>query len=210
MGGNVTAAVASATGLSFFLTIMQEMIAKSILPFCGICMAFALMRALDPSLRLGTLSDTLKKNYTTFIAFLMMLLSAMLAAQTTLGAGSDSLAMRSAKFAASTMIPVVGGSVSDLLRTVSTGVGYLRGTVGICAVMLLILTVLPTLIELLLIRLSWQICASLADLLGCDSEKKLLDEMASLNGYLITAVAICASVVILACSLLIHCSSAFA
>lgn len=210
MGGNVTAAVASATGLSLFLTVMQEIIAKSILPFCGICMAFALMRALDPALRLGTLSDTLKKNYTTFIAFLMMLLSAMLAAQTTLGAGSDSLAMRSAKFAASTMIPVVGGSVSDLLRTVSTGVGYLRGTVGICAVMLLILTVLPTLIELLLVRLTWQICASLADLLGCDTEKKLLDEMASLNGYLITAVAICASVVILSCSLLIHCTSALA
>ena len=209
MGGNVTAAVASASGLSLFLAVMEQLVSKSIVPFCGICLAFALVRSLDPQIRLGTLADTVKKNYTTFLGFLMMLLSAMLAAQTTLGASSDSLAMRSAKFAAGNMIPVVGGSVGDLLRTVSTGVGYLRGTVGICAVILLLLTLLPTLIELLLVRLTWQLCASFADLLGCDGEKKLLDEMASLSGYLIAAVAICSSVVVLAVSLLIHCTAAF-
>ncbi len=208
MGGNVTAAVASTTGLSLYLTVIEQLIIKSIVPFCGICLAFAMMRSLDPALRLGTLSDTIKKNYTTFLAFLMMLLSGMLAAQNVLGAGKDSIAMRSAKFAAGNMIPVVGGSISELLRTVSTGVGYLRGTVGICAVILLLLTILPTLIELLLVRLTWQICASVADMLGCDSEKKLLDEMASLNGYLLAAVAICSSVVVLAISLFIHCTSA--
>lgn len=208
MGGNVTAAVASASGLSLFLAVMEEIVAKSIVPFCGICLAFALIRALDPNIRLGTLADTIKKNYTTLLAFLMMLLSAMLAAQTMLGAGSDTLAMRSAKFAAGNMIPVVGGSVAELIRTVSTGVRYLRGTVGICAVILLLLTLLPTLIELFLVRLTWQLCASLADMLGCDSEKKLLDETASLTGYLITAVAICSAVVVLSISLLIHCTAA--
>ena len=123
MGGNVTAAVASTSGLSLFLAVLEEIVSKSIVPFCGICLAFALIRALDPSIRLGTLADTIKKNYTTLLAFLMMLLSAMLAAQTTLGAGKDGIAMRSAKFAAGNMIPVVGGSVAELLRTVSTGVG---------------------------------------------------------------------------------------
>lgn len=208
MGGNVTAAVASTTGLTIYLTVLEELILKSIVPFCGICLAFAMMRALDPALRLGTLADTVKKNYTTFLAFLMMLLSGMLATQNVLGAGKDSLAMRSARFAAGNMIPIVGGSISELLRTVRTGVGYLRGTLGICAVLLLLLTVLPTLIELLLVRLTWQIAASVADMLGCDSEKKLLDEMASLSGYLLAAVAICSSVVVLALSLLIHCTSA--
>ena len=208
LGGNVTVAVASASGLSLFLSVMEQIVSKSIVPFCGICLAFALVRVLDPQIRLGTLADTVKKNYTTFLAFLMTLLIAMLAAQTTLGAGSDSIAMRSAKFAAGNLIPVVGGSIGDLLRTVSVGVGYLRSTIGICAIVLLLLMLLPTFIQLLLVRLTWQICASIADLLGCDGEKKLLDEMASLSGYLIAAVAICSSVVLLALSLLIHCATA--
>lgn len=208
IGGNVTAAVASSSGLSIYMTILEELIGKSIVPFCGICMAFALVNALDPTLRTGTLLSTLKKNYTTALTFLMMLLLAMLSAQTTLGARSDSLAMRSVKFAAGNMIPVVGGSVSELLRTVSAGVGYLRGTVGICGVLLLILMLLPTLVELLLLRMTWQFSASLADLLGCDGQKKLLDEFASLLGYLIAAVSICSSVLMLSLTLLTHCASA--
>lgn len=208
MGGNIATAVASSSGLSIFMTILETLVGKSIVPFCGICMAFALVSALDPSLRTGTLLSTLKKNYTTALAFLMMLLLAMLSAQTTLAARSDTLLMRSAKFAAGNMIPVVGGSVSELLRTVSASVGYLRGTVGICGTLLLLLMLLPTLIELLLLRMTWQLSASLADLLGCDGQKKLLDEFASLLGYLVTAVCICSSVLMMSLTLLTHCASA--
>ena len=209
LGGNVTTAVASSSSLAIYMTVQEQLIGKSIVPFCGIVLSIAMIRAIDPGLRVGTLSDTIKKNYTTFLAFLMMLLGAMLAMQTTLGAGSDTVMMRSAKFAAGNLIPIVGGSVSDLVRTVSAGVGYLRGSIGICAVILLILMLFPTLVKLFLIRLVWQITASFADLLGCESEKRLLDEMASLCNYLITAVAICSSVVLLSVSLLIHCGTAF-
>lgn len=209
MGGNVSAAVASSSGLSIYMTLTEQLIGRSILPFCGIIMAFGMMNAIDPAIRLGTLSATVKKNYTTFLAFLMMLLSAMLAAQTVLGNTGDSIAMRSAKFAVGNIIPVVGGSVSELLRTVSAGISYLRSSVGVCALVILLLTVLPTLVELLLVRLVWQIASSLGDLLGCEKEKKLLDEMTSLSGYLITAVAICSSVLFLSLSLLIHSATAY-
>ncbi len=208
MGGNVGTAVASSAGLSIFLSVLETLVAKSILPFSGLCLAFTLVSSLDKELRTGTLVATLKKNYTTVLAFLMMLLLAMLGAQTTLAAHSDTLAMRSVKFAAGNWIPVVGGSVSELLRTVSAGVGYLRGTVGICGILLLLLMLLPTLTQLFLLRMTWQLSASLADILGCESEKRLLDEFASLVGYLIAAVAICSSVLLLAMTLFAHCASA--
>lgn len=210
LGGNIGAAAASASGLSVYMTLMEELIGKSILPFCGICMGLSLIGALDPSVRLGSLVSSLKKNYTTALAFLMTLLLAMLSGQTLLAARSDTLLWRGAKFAAGNIIPVVGGSVSELLRTVSTGVGYLRGAVGISGVLLLLLMLLPTLVELLLLRATWQLSASLADLLGCACEKKLLDEFASLLGYLATAVCICSSILLIAMALLAGCASAVA
>lgn len=208
MGGNTTAAVASSAGLSVYMTVMEEVIGKSILPFCGICVAFALMGALDSSLRTGGILSTVKKNYTTALAFLMMLLLAMLASQSTLGARADSLAMRSVKFAAGNWIPVVGGSVAELLRTISAGIGYLRTTVGLCGVLLILLLLFPMLVKLFLLRLTWQLSASAADLLGCDREKKLLEEFSSIMGYLIAAVSICSSVLLLAMILLACCSTA--
>ena len=208
MGGNLSAAAASTTGLSIYMTLLEEIVGKSILPFCSLCLVLSLIGVLNTGIKTGTLLSTVKKNYTTVLAFLMMLLLAMLSAQTVLGARSDSLMMRSAKFAAGNMIPVVGGSISELLRTVSAGVGYLRGSLGICALLLLLFTLLPTLVELFLIRLTWQIAASVAELLGCDDEKKLLDEFASLFGYLLAAVCICSSVLLLSLTLLIRCASA--
>jgi stage III sporulation protein AE len=208
MGGNVSAAAAASAGLTAFMSVLEGMVGKTIVPFCGICLAFSAMSAMDPSLRLGALIDTVKKHYTTALTFLMMLLLTMVSAQTLLGAKSDTIAMKSVKFAAGNLIPVVGGSIAELLRTVSAGVGYLRGAVGICAVLLLLLMLLPTLVELLLVRLCWQICAALADMLGCDSEKRLLEEFASVHGYLIAAVCICSSVLFLSFTLLAHCAAA--
>ncbi len=208
IGGNVSTAAASSSGLSVFMTVLEEFVGASILPFCSVCLAFCAIGAMNPSQRTGTLLSTVKKNYTLALTFLMMLLITMLAAQTTLTARADTLAMKSAKFAAGNLIPVVGGSVSELLRSVSAGVSYLRGTVGVCAVILLLLTLLPTLAELLLLRLTWQLGASFADLLSCDGEKRLMEEFASLCGYLIAAASICSSVLLLSLTLFIRCASA--
>lgn len=209
-GGNLSAAVASSTGLSVFMTLLEELVARTVLPLCGICLAFSLISALDTAPQLGTLIASLKKGYTTALSFLMMLLLAMLGTQTTLGARADSLAMRSVRFAASNLIPVVGGSVGELLRTVTAGVGYLRGTVGLCGILLLLLAFLPTLLELLLLRMTWLLSASAAELLGCAVEKRLLEELASLIGYLIAAVSICSAVLFVSLTLLTHCASALA
>ena len=210
MGGNAATAVATSAGLSLFMTVLEEIVGRSIVPFCGICLALALIGACEGGPRLGGLLTGLKKNYTLMLSFFMMLLLAMLSSQTILGASKDTLAMRSAKFAAGSFIPVVGGSVGELLRSVSASVGYMRSAVGICGVLLLLLLMLPTLVELLLARTTWQICSFFAELLGCDGEKRLLDAFASINGYLIAAVAICSSVLFLTFTLLTHCATALA
>ena len=208
LGGNVTAATASATGLTVYMTVLEEAVGNSVVPFCGVCMAFAAVGSLAPDLRFGSLVGSLKKHYTTFLAFLMTLLLAMLGFQTMLAARADSLAMRGAKFAAGNIIPVVGGSVSELIRTVSAGVSYLRGTVGVCALLLILFSLFPMIARIWLSGLCWQLAAGIADLLGLSAEKKLLDETASLCGYLLAAACICSSVLLLATVLLVRCGAA--
>lgn len=208
IGGNLGAGVASASGLSIYMTLLEEVVGSSVLPFCALCVILAAISALNPRMHLNTLASTVKKNYTTALAFLMMLLLAVLSTQTFLSVGADTLAMRSAKFAASNALPIVGGSISELLRTVGAGVGYLRSTLGVCATVMLLLTLLPMLLRLLLLRLVWQLAASVAELLSCDAEKKLLDEFASLCGYLLSAVCICSSVLLLSLASVVKCASA--
>ena len=208
LGGNVSAAVASSASLSISLVLTERVVGSSILPLCALCLGFSLVELFTP-FSTKSLTDALKKNYTTFLSFLMVILLALLGGQTTLGAKADTLAAKGAKFAAGSMIPVAGGSISELLLSVGAGVSYLRGICGVCGLLLLLLALLPTLLSLFCHRLLWQVAEGVADFLGCKEEKQLFAEFSSLCGYLVAALLICSSALFLSFVLVLGCASAW-
>jgi hypothetical protein len=99
------------------------------------------------------------------------------------------------------MIPVVGSTVGDTLRTLAASVKLLRSTVGIAGILTLALLLLPFLIELLLTRLALNSAASFGEMLGCKNLVRLSREIASLYGYLIAAAAMAAVLCVLSLTL---------
>lgn len=208
MGGNVSAAVASSAGLGASLGLVEGLVGSTILPLCALCLGFTVVELFTP-FPTKTLTDSLKKNYTTILSGLMVILLALLGTQTTLGAKADSLAAKGAKYAAGAIIPVAGGSVSELLLSVGNGVSYLRGICGASGLLLLFLTFLPSGLTLLCHRLLWQAAESLSDLFGLSKEKRLFSEFASLCGYLLTALIVCSSALFLSFVLAMNCAGAW-
>ncbi len=206
LGGNVTAAAANEGILLLFLNLCDYLTAALTPAVCGICMAFALLDGFGGSLqaRFSPLSGMIKRWYTTFLGFLMFLLGVALSMQSVLASGADSLAMKGIKYAVGQMIPVVGGAVSGTLGTVAAGVSLLRGVSGVCGLILIGLLLLPTLVQLLLFRACYRTVATVASMLGCGSEAGLLEEMGSLYGYMIAAVAICSLVCVLSLAIFAH------
>ena len=76
--------------------------------------------------------------------------------------------MKTVRFALGSYIPIVGGTVSEALSTVSAGLSHVRSITGTAGVIILLLTVLPTVLSLMLSRLSLTLCRSIAETLGCD------------------------------------------
>ncbi len=189
MGGNVSTASAGTATLGVFLSVTQRLCAETILPVCCICTALALCNTLAPESGLRGISGAVKKVYTFGLGMIMTVLVASLSSQTTLTAAADSTTARAARVVSSNIIPVVGGSVGDTLRTVASGVGYLKSVVGIGGIVFLLLLLLPTLLSLLLTRLAFLLGSGVADLLGCEAEGKLLSELGSVWGCMIAVVA---------------------
>lgn len=209
IGGNVGAGIAVGNGLSVFLALSEEAVGNSVFPFFGVCFFLSLLRALCPGMNVGTLLSAIKKHYAFFLSFLMTALNALLAAETRLAAKSDSLAMKSARFAVGSLIPVVGSSLSEMLRSLAAGIGYLRSVCGLSGILFLVFLFLPVFLSLSLRRLSFSLCSSVAELLGCTVECRLLSDLASLWGYLLAAVALCSSVLLLSWILLASTASAY-
>ena len=208
MGGDLGRAAVSSELLMVFLGICQYVSAAVTPPVCALCMSFSLMDALGVRLSLSALGERVKKWYVSVLGLIMFLLSLALSGRSMLVGQADTLGMKGIKYAVSTMIPVVGGAVSGTLSTVAVGIGALRGVCGVAGIFLLALLLLPTLVQLLLTRALLNLTATVASLLSCDGEAKLLGEMASLQGYLAAAVSICAVLMVTALTLLIHSGTA--
>ncbi len=208
MGGNVTTAVVSNAGLMMFLNLCENFCAASLRSAVGICTALAVCSAFTPNLNFSGITNFVKRIYTFSLGFLMLLLSFSLSVQTVLTASADSVAMRGAKMLAGSAIPVVGGSVGDTLKTVSSSIGFLKSTVGVGGIVLLCLLLLPTLLSVLLYRLSFIAASACADFLGCSRESKLLSSFVTVYGYLLASVSICSVTFIFLLTLFVRCSVA--
>lgn len=210
MGGNLGEAAAGSELVLVFLSVCEYVSATVTPPVCALCMAFALMDAFGTSVSLAPLAARIKGCYTGILGLLTFLVSLALSAQSVITSRADTLGMKGIKYAVGQMLPVVGGAVAGTLGSVADGISALRGVCGVSGIILLVLLLLPALIKLLLGRFSLSLVSTVASILGCDGEAKLLTEMASLYGYLAAAVAICSVLFVLALSLLIHSGVALA
>lgn len=207
-GGSVATATATGGSMYLFLAVSETFCAKTIVPITAICAAIALCRALSPTIDLQSLGNAIKKCYTFALGLIMSLLLLLLASQTALSSAADGIGARAAKMLTASMIPVVGGSVSETLRAAAAGVGYIKTVVGVSGVVLIVILLLPTLVSLLLGRLAFLIASAVGGVLGCDDEVKLLGDIGGIYGCTIAAVSMCSVMFILAMNIFIKTSVA--
>ena len=103
----------------------------------------------------------------------------------------------------STVIPVVGGSVGETLRTVAAGVQYLKSVVGIGGILLVAFLLLPTLLSLIMTRFVFLLASGIAEILGCENEGKFLSELGNLYGCMIAVVSMSSVMFILALTIFV-------
>lgn len=204
MGGNVMTATAGSATLGVFLSVSEGLCAKTVMPVCAIGTAFGVCSILSPELGLRGLASALRKTYTFILGLVMTLLCFLLSSQSAFCAAADSTGARTAKLISSMAIPVVGGSVGETLRTVAGSVQYLKSIVGIGGIACVALLLLPTLLSLLVTRLVLLLGSGVAELLGCESEGRVLSELGNVWGTMIAVVAMCSVMFIFALGIFVR------
>lgn len=207
-GGNVTAAVSETSMLGIFIIFCENFCYLTLIPVLSGCAAFAAASAFSDRTGLDGVAKGIKKTFTFLLGLMALVVSAVMSGQTLLSAKADSLTARTAKFAAGTFIPVVGGTVGEALRTVAAGIEYLRSSVGIGAIIIICAMLLPTLASLVMGRISLSLCSTCASFLGLSKEASILNDSTGFYGYLIAVCSICSVLVIYALVLFVRISAA--
>lgn len=187
-GGNTLGAALASSSLLVQINLIELGVSSLVIPAVSACLALTLADSITAGeSRLAGISGSIKRTLTFVFGLCSTLLMATLSAQNILASASDSAGTRAVKFLAGNMIPVVGSTVGDTLRTLAASVKLMRSTVGVAGIVALALSILPTVIELFLTRFAFNTAAAVGELLGCKGEVRLYREIASLYGYIIAA-----------------------
>jgi len=112
------------------------------------------------------ISSIVKKLYITFLGFVGTFFSGIVTLKGVMGAGVDSLTSRGIRFVVGRTVPVVGGAVSDTYSALVSSLSLIKSTVGVFGIVTVVLTVLPSLLELIGWVFALSIVISVSEILG--------------------------------------------
>lgn len=159
-------------------------------PLTGVYLSVSMASAVAPGLKTEGISEGVRKTATWILTLIMTLFTGLLGIQTAIQGAADGVAMKTTRFLAGSFIPVIGGSVSEALGTVTSCLSLLKSTVGIYAVAAVALLLLPILLELCIWRLTLFLLASLCELFALSEVGAFLKAISG-AAALLTAICLC-------------------
>lgn len=184
LGGSVTTAGVMSAGLMLTISLVANVLGAFGTACLRVCFALTLVSALSPKPAAPFLSF-MKKTLTWGMGLLLGVFALVMGIQSSLASAADSASMRTVKFALGRLVPIVGGAVSDAVSTVSGSLAFIKSTCGTVAIVVILLTFLPTLVSFISSRIVVSLVSFFASLFGITEEKATLDELGSLVSHMI-------------------------
>lgn len=183
MGGNVTTAAVNNTAMGVILTVFETICYYGIKPMLQICFGFSIISAMSGSIDLKPIAAFVRKTYTTVLVFVMTSMICILSLQNMLTRPKDSLGIRTIKFAAANSIPIVGGALGEAAATVGVGISSIRGSLGVLAILALLIMILPSVISMWLNKVTFSFMSAICSVFGLSDEQGLIAGAAELMNF---------------------------
>lgn len=204
-GGGVQGAAAGAMGAEITLYIVDLFFGELVLPIVSVIFALGLISTLgEEGAALASLAGSVKRIFLWLLGLGTTLLGAALSLQSVLAASADTTAMRTAKYVAAGILPLVGGAVSASLSTLAAGLSFVKTTAGVSVVAALLLLCMPLLLRLLLYRLCLDISVGFSEFIGTGGMAKMLAIFRGAMDALIAVTALSSVLFLLQSVLFLH------
>ncbi len=190
LSGSGGVALAGSAWMGLLLTVTEKLCYAIFFPLMQISFGGTLLTSAAPELNLRPILAFLRRTVTTLLVLFMTVITLILASQTALAASADSLSMRGIKFAASNIVPLIGGMFADSLRTVATSLSLVKSVAGTVGVLGLLLSLLTPLTALFAAKYSLSLAGTAAEIMDAGKLKPLFEEADRLLGFLIAVLLI--------------------
>lgn len=179
MGGNAVTATALQAATMLVFDLVLRLTESLLVPAVCVYLAVTVVDAAAGNGMLRGLADGVGSLTAGALKLMLTLFTAYLAVAGGVSGNVDRLALKTAKFAVSGAVPVVGGVMSDAAETVLSGASLLRGSVGVFGMVCVTAICLAPFIRAGACCLCFKLGAALLSPLCSDSLRRLLSGIGS-------------------------------
>lgn len=188
--------LAAGNGISLLSSVV-------LLPVMHIFLAFSLVSAVSPDIRLDSLCGVFAKTVRWVLVLAVTIFTSLLSAQSLISASADGASVKAAKLFAG-FVPVVGNVLGDTMGTVQSCVRLLKSGVGAFGLLAALCIFLPVVAQCLLWIFCCTLCGAAGDLLGQSEITGLLKAASQVLQTLLAIVVSCAVVMLVSAVLIMQ------
>ena len=189
-GGQIVTATSYQVFLFWAAELVSVIVSRTLVPFLGIYLAIAITSSMNAEFRLDKIADSLKSFICWSLGGLLTVFVGILSIQGIVASSADTVSLKATKFLISSVVPVVGGALSDALGSVQSCVKLLKTSVGAYGIIIAVMTFLPLLIESISWLLVTKISQVVAEFLGVGGVTPVLKATSSVLS-IILAIILC-------------------
>lgn len=175
--GALTSAALLTPLMLFVISAVSAVVKNVILPLLLITSVLDCVNYLSDKYRLGNLTSLFKQTGMMILGFTMVVFIGVITVQGVAGGVADGITLRTAKYATTTFIPVVGKMFADTVELVMGASLLLKNAVGIFGVIVIAAICALPLIKLLSLVAIVKVTGALVQPMGDDRMGRCLDAM---------------------------------
>jgi stage III sporulation protein AE len=176
--GSITGGAARQMATVFFSDILVTLIDRVLIPFVYLYTAACAAGAMVKNKGLEEIASLLKWAVTSILTVLLLLFTGYLSLTTTAAAGADAATIKLTRTVISSMVPVVGGILSNATETVLSGTVILKNLVGSFGVAAVLAFCIVPFLRLGVQYLMYRLAAVLAAIISQGRIPKLINDIA--------------------------------
>ena len=194
--GSVTGAVVRQAATLLFSDLLITLINRVLIPLVYLYIAVTAATAALGSKGIAAIAGFMKKGVKGVMTAILLVFTGYLTLSGAAGA-ADATALKATRMAISSMVPVVGGILSDATETVLTGASAIRSGIGIFGTLVILGFCVVPFLYLGVQYLVYKLVAMLASVLYQGTISDLIDQIGAAFGLVLGMLGSCALLVLL-------------
>lgn len=172
--GNTVAAFSTNTLLLSLAQTLNFISNSVFLPLSNCFLAIGICSGIRDELNLRSFIANMKKYLITGISVCATVFVSVLSIKTAVASSADAIGLRSVRFAINSVVPVIGGAISEGLLSIQAYSSLIKSSVGIVGIIAVALVFLPSILNVSFWRLFLSLCGVISDIFSDRSVSSVL------------------------------------